>query len=360
VLHHPIKDVERRAAETRRFQRRLFTSQAIGTGQRLARRLVLAALVFFAVLGVLWLDRDGLRDHLDGEVSFRDLIYFTFVTITTVGYGDIVPVSDRARMIDAVFITPARLIFIMIFIGTAYELVIQRWVETFRMERLQANLRDHVVICGFGTGGQMAARELLARGTPPAKVVVIDTAIGALEDAAHLGLTGLRGDASRADVLADAAVARARGVIVCAGEDPINALISLAVRRETRSTRLVVAAEGIDTKPIMQQSGADAVVSAPMIGGYVLADALESPGVADLLVDILSASGEVEWREVDVSDDLVGRSPLLLGSWFVFGWRRAPHLLWPWQPAAQRLVAGDRLVVVRATQSAAPERPRTP
>ena len=50
----------------------------------------------------------------------------------------------------------------------------------------------------------------------------------------------------------------------------------------------------------MQQSGADAVVSAPMLGGYVLADALESPPIADLLVDILSASGEAEWREVDV------------------------------------------------------------
>ena len=93
-------------------------------------------------------------------------------------------------MIDAIFITPARLIFIMIFVGTAYELVIQRWVETFRMERLQANLRGHVVICGFGTGGQMAARELLARGTLPAQILVIDTADRPLEDAADLGLTG--------------------------------------------------------------------------------------------------------------------------------------------------------------------------
>jgi voltage-gated potassium channel len=351
VALHPIQDVERRAAETRRFQRRLFTAQAIGTGTRLLRRFVFAVAVFLVVLGVLWLDRDGLKDHFDGHISFGDLIYFTFVTITTVGYGDIVPVTDRARMIDALLVTPARLVFIMIFVGTAYELVIQRWVETFRMERLQANLRDHVVICGFGAGGQMAAREILARGTPPTQIVVIDVADGPLEDAADLGLTGLRGDASRADVLQDAAVTRARGVIVCAGDDPINALISLAVRRETRTTRLVVAAEGLDTKPIMQQSGADAVVSAPMIGGYVLADALESPGVADLLVDILSASGEVEWREIDVAETQIGQPPQHLRECVVIAVRRDARLLWPWQPEAQRLAAGDRLVVVRATQS---------
>jgi voltage-gated potassium channel len=352
VLRHPLRNVERRAAETRRFQRRLFTAQAIGTGTRLLRRLTLAFGIFLAVLAVLWLDRDGLEDHLDGDVSFGDLVYFTFVTITTVGYGDIVPVSDRARMIDAVLVTPARLIFIMIFVGTAYDLVIQRWVESFRMERLQASLRDHVVICGFGASGQMAARELLVRGTPATHVVVIDPDEGALHDAADLGLTGLRGDASRADVLDDAAAARARGVIVCAGDDPINALISLAVRRVAPTTRLIVAAERLDAKPIMQQSGADAVVSAPLLGGYVLADALESPGVADLLVDMLSASGEVEWREVDVTPEQVGLPPQHLRECVVIAVRRSARLLWPWQPDAQRLVPGDKLVVVRATPAA--------
>ena len=345
-----LKEVEQRVSDTRRFQRRLFTTRALGTGPRLLRRFVWASGVFLVVLAVLWLDRGGLQDEHDGEVSFIDVVYFTFVTITTVGYGDIVPVTDRARLIDAILVTPARLVFIMIFVGTAYELVIQRWVESFRMERLQAHLRDHVVICGFGAAGQMAAREILARGTPPTQIVVIDVEDATLEDAADLGLTGLRGDAARADVLADAAVERARGVIVCAGADPLNALISLAVRRLSRA-RLVVAAEGLDTRPIMQQSGADAVVSAPMLGGYVLADALESPPVADLLVDILSASGEAEWREVDVDESRIGASPPPLPDCVVIAVRRGTKLLWPWQPAAQRLERGDRLIVVRATQA---------
>lgn len=348
MLEHPIRDTERPVAETRRFQRRLFTARAIGPRTRLLRRLTLALAVFLTVFGVLWLDRGGLRDHQDGEVSFTDLIYFTFVTITTVGYGDIVPVTDRARLIDALLVTPARLIFIMIFVGTAYELVLQRWVESFRMARLQSNLREHVVICGFGSVGQMAARELLARGTPPSQIVVVDIADGPLKDATDLGLTGLRGDVARTDVLADAAVARASGIIVCAGTDAANALISLAVRRQTRA-RLVVIAQGVDGKAIMQQSGADAIVSPPTLAGYVLADALESPRVADLLVDILSTSGDAEWREVQISDEDVGLPPNRLDDCVVIAVRRGTTLLWPWQPAARKLEAGDRLIIIRAT-----------
>lgn len=343
-----FREVVARVSATRRFQRRLITAQAIGTGRRLARRLYWALGLFAAVLAILWLDRDGLRDYEDGDVSFIDVVYFTFVTITMVGYGDIVPVTDRARLIDAVLVTPARLVFIMIFVGTAYELVLQRWVESFRMERLQAKLHDHVVICGFGAVGQMTARELLARGTPPSQIVAIDIAERPLEDAAVLGLTGLCGDAARGDVLEDAAVERARGVVVCAGTDAVNALISLAVRRRS-AARLVVASEGLDMRPVMEQSGADAVFSASTIGGYVLANALESPPVADLLVDILSASGDVEWREVDVPPEQAGKPIEPRPDCVVIAVRRGPRLIWPWQPAASKLEPGDRLVVVRAT-----------
>jgi voltage-gated potassium channel len=343
-----LKRVEQRITETRRFQRRLFTARAVAPGVRLLHRFFWALGLFLAVLAVLWLDRDGLRDAYDGSISFIDLVYFTFVTITTVGYGDIVPVTERARLIDAVFVTPARLAFIMIFVGTAYELVIQRWVEGFRMARLQGQLKDHIVICGFGAVGQLAARELLARGTPPTQLVVLDRNDSALEAAADLGVTGLRGDASRADVLDDAAVGRARGVIVCAGGDAVNALISLAVRRHSQA-RLIVAAEGLDTTDALRQSGAEAVISPPALGGYLLADAVESPPVAAMLVDLLTAHGEVEWRELDVADDQIGRPPPQLPTCVLIAIRRGHRLLWPWEAAARTLERGDHLIVMRAS-----------
>ena len=78
--------------------------------------LVLGLLVF--AIAVHWFERDGLHDNLDGHVSFLDVIYFTMISITTTGYGDVVPVADNTRMFDALVVTPIRVFFVLIFIGT--------------------------------------------------------------------------------------------------------------------------------------------------------------------------------------------------------------------------------------------------
>lgn len=72
------------------------------------------------------------------------------------GYGDIVPISARARLIDALVVTPVRLVVWLIFLGTAYELLVQRTLEDFRMLRLQRTLSGHVIVCGFGSTGASA------------------------------------------------------------------------------------------------------------------------------------------------------------------------------------------------------------
>src|SRR5688500_15419999 len=84
----------------------------------LAVRAALAGALLLTAFALLWFDRDGLRDQIDGHLTFGEVIYFTMITITTVGYGDIVPVSERARLIDAFLITPIRLFLWLIFLGT--------------------------------------------------------------------------------------------------------------------------------------------------------------------------------------------------------------------------------------------------
>lgn len=74
----------------------------------LCTRLLLVFLLFCFVFTLLWADRDGLRDQIDGQVTFSDVVYFTMITVTRVGYGDIVPVSTRARLLDALVVTPVR------------------------------------------------------------------------------------------------------------------------------------------------------------------------------------------------------------------------------------------------------------
>ena len=81
-----------------------------------------------AVTALQWLDRDGLRDnvHPDRPIGFIDVLYFTVVSLTTVGYGDITPVTDNARLINAVVMTPIRIFLWVLFLGTAYELTVLR------------------------------------------------------------------------------------------------------------------------------------------------------------------------------------------------------------------------------------------
>ena len=167
--------------------------------------LLRAAVVFvlvFAVFTVFLIDRAGLQDNIDGNVSLIDVLYFTMVTITTVGYGDIVPVSDQARLIDAFFVTPVRIFVWLLFLGTAYQLIIQRLIEEWRIMRLQENLDDHVILCGFGHGGSIAADELLARGWKAEHIVVVESNREEVGRAAERGFIGLHGDASSEDLAA--------------------------------------------------------------------------------------------------------------------------------------------------------------
>src|SRR3954454_4387487 len=141
----------------------------------LAVRVAVACLLVVLAFSLLWFDRNGLRDHIDGHLSFADVVYFTMITVSTVGYGDIVPVSERARLIDAFLITPIRIFLWLIFLGTAAEFLIKHRWENWRMQRIQQTLNGHAVLAGFGRSGQNALAEMLADGTKLHDIVVIDT-----------------------------------------------------------------------------------------------------------------------------------------------------------------------------------------
>jgi voltage-gated potassium channel len=192
----------------------------------LLSRILVVGILFCLLTGILWLDRSGLKDQMDGEISFSDVIYFTMVTVTTVGYGDIVPVSTRARLIDALVVTPVRIFIWVIFLGTAYQLAFRQFTEVFRMAKLQRHLDHHIVICGFGHTGYSTVKELLAKGTNPDQILVIDPGEERVRMAGELGVVALRGDATQEGLLKYGAfLNEAKAVIISSGRDDTNALI---------------------------------------------------------------------------------------------------------------------------------------
>ena len=159
----------------------------------------------FALVGIAiavhWFDREGLRDNYDNAVSFLDVVYFTMISISTTGYGDIAPVTERARMFDALVVTPIRVFVVLLFIGTAYNFVLKRTWDRWRMALIQRNLSRHVVVAGYGQTGSEAIDELIARGMTPEQFVVIDCDEMQTERAKALGATVMQGDATRDSVL---------------------------------------------------------------------------------------------------------------------------------------------------------------
>ena len=99
----------------------LHVRSGLSPEKTLLLRGCLVVVLLSVVIAIFWFDRDGLKDQIDGHVSFSDILYFGMITVTTVGYGDIVPVSDNARLIDAFAVTPIRIFIWFIFLGTAYE-----------------------------------------------------------------------------------------------------------------------------------------------------------------------------------------------------------------------------------------------
>ena len=239
----------------------------------LAFRAGLAVALVVAAFCILWFDRGGLRDNVDGKLSVADVIYFTMITVTTVGYGDIVPVTERARLMDAFFLTPIRLFIWLIFLGTAVDLIFKNSWERWRMKQIQRKLCDHVVIAGFGRTGSKVARQLIADGLKADRLVAVDCSEEACTLARDMGLAVVQGDASDNDVLAAVHVERASALITSAGRDDASILIVLTARAVAPDVPIAVSINAEDNEDIASHAGATTVINPITVSAKMLAGA---------------------------------------------------------------------------------------
>jgi voltage-gated potassium channel len=309
------------------------------------RMAIMIGMIMFIVV-FQWIERDSLRDIIDGHVSFSDVIYFTMISATTTGYGDIVPVTDRARLFDALVVTPIRVFFLLLLAGTAYTYIIKHTWNRWLMKLIQKNLSDHILIAGFGVSNDKALEELLKSGTPPKRIVVIDNDQEALDRAAECGVAVLQADASRDETLCAAHVDRAAALLVSTGRDDSNILVVLTARKLSPEVKISVTIRETDNEDIARQAGADTVINPVSFSGLLLASSLEGPYRADYLADLATSEGRVELRERVVGNEEAGRAPHQVCTGQVVRLIRDGRAHAANDPAFQSLRAGDRILEI--------------
>jgi voltage-gated potassium channel len=312
-------------------------------------RLTAMALLLGLLILIHWIERDGLKDMHDGSVSFLDVIYFTMISATTTGYGDIVPVTDRTRLFDAIVVTPIRILFLLILAGSAYAFVARRSWERFVMKRIQRTLCDHIVIAGFGTKNTRAVKELIDLGSEAESIVVIDTNDDRLEKAKAMGCTVLKADATRDESLKAVHINRAKLMIISAGRDDTSILICLTARHHAPDLRISVAVNAEDNEIPAKRAGADVVVNPMDFAGLLLATTHGGQHIADYLADLASREGRVQLIERDIKPEEVGKSLKEISDGLGLRIIRDGTPYGFWRPQVQKLEPGDVIMEICPT-----------
>lgn len=312
----------------------------------IGRRMLWALGALAAAVVLVYLERDGYRDSAGGEIGWLDALYYATVSLSTTGYGDITPVTPVARLVNTIVITPLRVLFLVVLVGTTLAVLTERSKQVFRIQRWRAKVRDHVVVIGYGTKGRSAVGALLGEGVDPGQIVVVDTESWALEAASGLGCVTVHGSGTRSDVLRVAGTNRAKAIVVAPSRDDTAVLVTLTARELAPKAQIAASIRETENVHLLRQSGADSVVVSSETAGRLLGMATSTPNVVDMVEDLLTPDMGLAIAERDVERTEIGGSPRHLPD-LVLGVVRGGQLYRVDAPEADSLERGDRLLYVR-------------
>jgi voltage-gated potassium channel len=276
-------------------------------------RLLLAAATLAVVMVV---GATGYHILGKGHWSWGDCLYMTVITLSTVGYGEVLHGMDasafgRAWTVGLILLGSGTLLY---FISTLTAFIVegdlQGAIRRRRMHKRIEYLKDHIIVCGVGNTGIHVVSELLATATP---FVIIDTDPMRLaktaEDFGADKVAYVHGDASDDDVLRAAGIERCRGVVAALHDDKDNLFITVTARALNQKARIVAKAVEATSEAKLRRAGADAVVSTNFIGGMRLVSEMVRPRVVEFLDQMLRDKEKnlrIEEVTIPESSPLVG------------------------------------------------------
>ncbi|MGK2955073.1 MAG: potassium channel family protein [Solirubrobacterales bacterium] len=276
----------------------------------IAMRVLLAIGLLLLVTMITYIGRDGYYDARgDDPLTFIDALYYSTVTITTTGYGDIVPATQWSRLVTTVVITPLRVLFLILLVGTTLQVLADRSKLIIRRNRWEKELKDHIIVCGFGIKGR-SALEYLRNHNDDCPAVAIDNDESALEAANRLNVNGILGDAYDPDILRAADVEEAATVIVAMATDEQSVLTVLRVKELSPNVTIVVSCKEEDNVELLSRSGADEVIVSSSSAGRLLGMAAEAPEAARVVNDLLTFGDglDIDERVIEAEGEPMDRN----------------------------------------------------
>jgi voltage-gated potassium channel len=272
----------------------------------LPRRFLLIVLIPGLLILVGTLSYHALEDW-----SLFDSLYFTVVTLTTIGYGDLTPKTSGGKLFTMVFALGG--VFTLFYLAADFlRAVVSGEVRTIlgkqRMERTLAALKDHLIVCGYGRMGRLVCQEFAAQGI---EFVVIDRNEESFDDFAVPHGIPLHGDATSDGVLKSAGVERARALVAVTPSDADNLYVTMSARLLNDRLFIVARAESENAQQKLERAGANRVVSPYVIGGSRVAQAVLRPTVVDF-IDLATRTEhfdlQIEETRLAAHSALVGRT----------------------------------------------------
>jgi voltage-gated potassium channel len=322
-----------------------------GPLRALGVRVLMACTLVLLAVTVIFLDRDGYRDVNEDGLTLLDCFYYAVVSLSTTGYGDITPVTQAARLVNVLFITPARVLFLIILVGTTLEVLTDQYRKGLRVARWRSKLKDHVIICGYGTKGRAAVAALLETGYDKSSIVIVENREAGVRQAAASGFVVIEGDATRSAVLNEADVKNAKSVIIATDRDEASVLITLTVRQLTAGqVRIIAAVREQENAALLKQSGAHHVIVSSSTAGRLLGLTTTAPPLIDVVEDLLTPGQGMALAMRSAERAEVGRNPRELVTLVVALIRRGKVIPLGGEQTVN-IETGDLLVYIRDEES---------
>jgi voltage-gated potassium channel len=277
----------------------------------IAQRLLLATGLVLLVTMITYVGRDGYSDSQgDVPLTFIDALYYATVSITTTGYGDIVPATQEARLITTLVVTPIRIVFLVLLVGTTLEVLAEKSRFNIRRRNWQKGLVDHTVICGFGIKGQSALK-YLKNHDGGCQAVAIDESEEALEAANAEGAGGVLGSSLDTENLKAAGVQSAKKVIIALDSDEDTMVTVIRVKKLNPEAKIVASCREQKNEVLLTTAGADEVIVSSSSAGRILGMAAQAPDAARIVNDLLTFGDglDINERVVEVTGESLETDP---------------------------------------------------